>query len=76
MELVSTLATGGDETRSLQDIEVLGDGLTTGVDSVLGHQTCAQLEQGLIVSLLQLIQDQPPGGVGEGSIHVHLHTEQ
>jgi hypothetical protein len=64
MELVSTLATGGDETRSLQDIEVLGDGLTTGVDSVLGHQTCAQLEQGLIISLLQLIQDQPPGGVG------------
>jgi hypothetical protein len=70
VELVAALPTSGDQSRAFEHIEVLGDGLARGAQSMLGGQGGAQLEQGLSVSLRQLVNERAPGRVGEGLKHV------
>src|SRR4051794_36560816 len=66
MELVPALAAGGDEAGLLQDVQVLGDGLPARAEPVPADQPGAQLEQRLVVPLLELVEDGPPGRVREG----------
>ena len=50
--------------------EVLGDRLAGGAQPVPGRQPRADLEQGLVVSLGELIEDGPAGRVGQGPVQV------
>jgi hypothetical protein len=72
VELVPALTPGGDQAGFLENIEVLGYRLPTGVDAVFGDEPCAQLEQRLVVPLRELIQDEPSGGISQGSVDVQL----
>jgi hypothetical protein len=67
---VAALAAPDDEAGVLEDVEVLGDGLTARAHAVPGDQPGAQLEQRLAVPVLQLVEDGAPGRVGEGLEHV------
>lgn len=63
MELVPALASRFDELGVDQHIDVLRDGLPRRRDAMLGREPRAQLEQGLIVPLSQLVEDRASGGV-------------
>jgi hypothetical protein len=70
MELVATVATSSNEASLLEDVEVLGDGLTARSDAVLDRQPGAELEERLAVPLRELIEDQSSGLVGKGPEHI------
>jgi hypothetical protein len=53
---------------------VLCDGLPGGAEPVPAEQPGAQLELGLAVPLLELVEDGAPGRVREGLEHV-AHTD-
>ncbi len=59
-----------DEPGGLEDVEVLRDGLPGRAEPVPRGQPDAQLEQCLSVPLPQLVEDGPPGRVGQGPEHV------
>src|SRR5690606_17147824 len=65
VELVPALPPGTEQARVLQRREVLGDGLPRGGRAVLHGQPAADLEERLPVTLGQLVEDRPPGGVAE-----------
>jgi hypothetical protein len=72
--LVAALPTSGDQTRALEDVEVLGDGLPGGAQAVLGGQPGAELEQRLTVPVQQLVEERTPSRVREGLEHIaHCH---
>src|SRR3954451_17672199 len=65
MELVPAFAARPDEPGGLEDVEVLRDGLPRRGEAVLHRQPRADLEQRLVVAIGQLVEDRPPGGIGE-----------
>jgi len=65
VELVSPLATDLDEPRSLQHLEVLGNGLSSRADAVPGREKSAEFEEGLAVSFGQLVENRRTGGIGK-----------
>src|SRR5437660_11209276 len=60
MELVPALPHGCDQAGRLENVEVLRNSLPGGADLVLHCQTCAQLEERLVVALRQLVKDGAP----------------
>src|SRR5687768_2090289 len=75
VELVATLAAGPHQARSLEDVQVLRDGLPGRGEPVPADQPAAQLEQRLAVPLLELVEDHAPGRVRERLEHVaHGHS--
>src|SRR5690554_1020167 len=70
MELVPALPCRVHQTRRLQHLQVLRDGLPGRGEPVLDRQPGADLEQGLAVALDQLVEDRPPGGIRERLEHV------
>jgi hypothetical protein len=70
VELVAALPAGDDQAGGLQHVEVLGDRLAGGGEPMLHGQPRADLEQGLVVTVGQLVEDLPAGGVGQGVVHV------
>src|SRR5215218_5519430 len=70
VELVPALPPGPHQPRRLQDVEVLGDRLPRRAQPVLGREPGAELEQRLPVPLAELVEDRPPGRVGERPVHV------
>src|SRR5689334_8689252 len=75
MELVAAFPPRGDEPGVLEDAEVLGDRLPRGSQTVLGGEAGAQLEQRLAVSVAELVEDHPAGGIGQRLEHVS-HTAE
>lgn len=65
MELVSTRALGPDQSGRFEHVEVLGDGLSRSAHTVPRDEPTADLEQSLAVAIGQLVQDRPPGSVGQ-----------
>lgn len=70
MDLRSSRAFGADQPGILEDGEVLGNRLPRRRDTVPHRQTAAQLEEALPVAHRELIEDEPPGRVGESPIDV------
>jgi hypothetical protein len=70
VELVAALAPGRDEAGPFEDVQVLGDGLTGGAETVLHREAGAQLEQRLPVAIGQLVEDGAPRRVGERSVDI------
>ena len=62
VELVPALAPGLDQTRSLENVEVLRDRLPRRAEPVLGRQTRADLKERLPVPVGQLIEDRAAVG--------------
>jgi hypothetical protein len=62
VELVSPLTPAPDQAGRLEHVEVLRDGLSRQPKTVLHRQPRAELEQGLPVSVVELIENRPPGG--------------
>ena len=65
VELVAALAAGVEEAGGFEDVEVLGDGLAGGGQTVFHDEAGAELEEGLAVAVEELVEDGAPGGVGE-----------
>src|SRR5690349_4378128 len=61
--LVPTLASGDDQPGRLEHVEVLRDRLAGRRQVVLRRQPGAELEEGLVVTLDQLVEDRPSGGI-------------
>src|SRR5689334_20681933 len=57
VELVTAVAAGGDESRVLEQVEVLRDRLPRHRQLVLGCKPRADLEQGLALTFGQLVED-------------------
>jgi len=70
MELVSARSARPDQTGLLEDGQVLRDRLPGGADAVPHREPAADLEQGLLVALGQLVEDRASGRIGEGPIDV------
>src|SRR5436309_8196364 len=75
VELVPALAAGLDQTRGLQNVEVLRDRLPRRAKPVLDRQTRADLKQRLPVPVGQLVEDRAARGVGQGLEDV-THTPE
>ena len=75
MELVAPFSPGIDQPGRLEDVEVLRDSLACRREPVPCRQSDAQLEQGLAVSILELIEDGSSGRVGQGLEHVSHDTD-
>src|SRR4051812_10540372 len=75
MEFVATFTPRSHQTGGLENIDVLRDRLPGRTHAVLCREPGAQFVQGLSVSLLELVEDRPAGGIGECLEHVsHLLT--
>src|SRR4051794_25297268 len=66
MKLVSTFSSGLHEPGGFQDVEVLRDRLAGEAQAMIHRQSCAQLEQGLAIPLVQFVQNGPPCRCAEG----------
>src|SRR5688500_17839941 len=65
MELVATLPLRSHETGGLEDVDVLGNRLSSRTHAVLRGEPGAEFEQCLAVSFRQLVEDRPARGIGE-----------
>ena len=65
MELVATLPPRADETRGLEDVNVLRDRLSRRTHAVLRREPGAELEKRLPVSVGELVEDRSTCGIGE-----------
>src|SRR5690606_39842481 len=75
VELVAPRATGADEPRGLEDLEVLGDRLPGRGELVTRGEAGADLEERLAVAVHELVEDRATGRVREGLEHVrHAST--
>ena len=63
VEFVAALATRHDELSVDEEVDVLGNGLTRRCEAMPCRKPRANLEQGLVVSLIQLLQDRASSGV-------------
>src|SRR5690606_28540735 len=61
VELVAPLATGADEPRGLEDLEVLGDRLPGRGELVARGEAGADLEERLAVAVHELVEDRATG---------------
>ena len=75
VELVPALAAGLDQTRGLENVEVLRDRLPRRAKPVLDRQARADLKQRLPVPVGQLVEDRAARGVGQGLEDV-THTPE
>src|SRR5215470_14252007 len=75
VELVPALAADLDQTRGLQNVEVLRDRLPRRAKPVLGRQARADLKESLPVPVGQLVQDRAARRIGQGLEDV-THTPQ
>lgn len=66
VELVPALATGLDQTRSLENLEVLRDRLPRRAKPVFGRQPRADLKERLAIPVGQLVEDCAARGIGQG----------
>ena len=74
VELVSPLLTGRDQPGLLQHRQMLRDGLPSQAQLMSARQANTDLEQGLTITLGQLIEDDPPSGVGKSRAAI-AHTK-
>src|SRR3954451_13428843 len=65
VELVPAVAACSDQPGRLEHVEVLRDPLAAGRAAMFHDQAGGDLEQCLVVAIGQLVEDGPPGGIGQ-----------
>lgn len=70
VQLVPAVAARLDEPGALEHGEVLGDRLPCRAQTMLCGEPGAELEQRLVISLAQLVEDRPTGVIGQRPVDV------